>query len=89
MMKPIKNKVLVKCFLGEEKSAGGIIVPDAYRKEGNRVEVMEVGNGTPKKPMKLKKGDIGFRVKDWGEPIIEDGQQYYLMEDSAIIALEK
>lgn len=88
-MKPIGNKVLVKCFLGEEKSKGGIIVPESFRKESNRVEVIEVGSGTAKKPMRLKKGDIAYRVKDWGEPIIEDGQQYYLMEDSAIIALEK
>lgn len=87
MIKPIRNQVLVKCFKGDEKSLGGIIVPEAFRKEANRVEIVEVGNGTEKRPMKLKKGSIGFRVKDWGTPIEENGEKYYLMDDKAIIAL--
>ncbi len=88
MIKPIGNKVLVKCFKGSDRSGGGIIVPEAFVKESNKVEIIEVGNGFPNKPMKLKKGDIGFRVKDWGNEIIEDGEKYYLMEASAIIALQ-
>lgn len=89
MIKPIRNQVLVKCFKGEEKSQGGIFVPEAFRKESNKVQIIEVGNGTPKRPMKLKKGEIAYRVKDWGEPIEENGERFYLMDDKAIIALEQ
>jgi chaperonin GroES len=88
MIQPIRNNVLVKCFEGDNVSKGGIIVPDAYKKESNKVEVVAVGNGSTKKPMRLKEGDIGYRVKDWGTEIIEDGQKYYLMDESAIIALQ-
>lgn len=88
MIKPIRTQVLVKCFKGSEISEGGIFVPEAFRKESNKVEVIEVGNGVKNKPMKLKKGDIGFRVKDWGQAIEENGEKYYLMDASAIIALQ-
>jgi co-chaperonin GroES (HSP10) len=88
MSKVLGNKVLVKCFKGESKTEGGLFVPEAFQKESNRVEIIEVGKGTKDRPMTLKKGDIGYRVKSWGEPIEIDGEQYYLMEDKAIIALE-
>jgi chaperonin GroES len=86
MIQPIRNNVLVKCFAGDSISEGGIIVPDAFKKDSNKVEIVAVGNGTKKKPMRLKKGDIGYRVKDWGTEVIDNGQKYYLMDDSAIIA---
>ena len=72
------------CLEGSSVSEGGIIVPDAYKKDSNKVKVVEVG-GMVKG---IKKGDVGHRVKDWGEPIIEYGQKYYLMDESAIIALQ-
>lgn len=86
MIRPIKNKVLVKAFKEDEISSGGIIVPENMRKEGSRVEIVAVGSGTPKRPMKLKPGMIGFRVKEWGSPVVEDGQLYYIMEDNEILA---
>lgn len=86
MIKPIKNKIVVKAFKEDEISSGGIIVPENMRKDGCRVEVVAVGSGTPKKPMTLKPGDIGFRVKEWGVPVVEDGQLYYIMEDVEILA---
>lgn len=86
-MKPVRNNVLVKCFESSNISEGGIFVPDSAKTDSNKVLVVEVGTGTPKKPMNLRKGDVGFRVKDWGEPIIENGVKYYLMDSSAIIAL--
>lgn len=86
MIKPIKNKVLVKAFKEDEVSSGGIIVPESLRKEGSKVEIVAVGSGTPKRPMKLKPGMIGFRVKEWGNPVVEDNQLYYIMEDNEILA---
>jgi len=87
MIRPVRNYVLVKCFPGSEYSEGGIIVPDSVRGDSDKVEVVAVGTGTPKKPMKLKKGDIGYRVKSWGQEIEDNGEKYYLMDASAVIAL--
>lgn len=87
MMKPVRNNVLVKCFKGSNVSEGGILVPDSVVGDSNKVEILAVGSGTPKKPMKLKAGSIGYRVKDWGEPIEYKNEKYYIMDASAIIAL--
>lgn len=88
MIKPILQNIIVKPFKSEEVSDGGIFVPESYRSVNNKVMVVATGNGTIKKPMRLKEGDIGFRVKDWGEPMIIDGELHYLMDQAAIIALQ-
>lgn len=87
MIQPIRNQILVKPFQTDYESVGGIVVPDSFKEESNKVEVIEVGQGLKNKPMFLKKGDIGFRVKDWGTPIEDNGELYYLMEQDSIIAL--
>jgi len=87
MIQPILNQVLVKAFPADEKSSGGIIVPESFRGESDRVEIISVGSGTKNKPMYLKPGEIGYRVKGWGEPIEENGIRFYLMEQESIIAL--
>jgi chaperonin GroES len=88
MVKPLNNKILFKPFSGDEITEGGIIIPDTVRGESNKGTIVAVGNGTEIRPMKLKAGMIGYRVKDWGEPIEENGERYYIMEDKAILALE-
>ncbi len=87
MIKPIRNNILVKPFRGDEVTKGGIVVPDSFVKESDKVTIVAVGNGTKNRPMKLKAGTIGYRVSMWGEPIQIDGELFYLMKDNAIIAL--
>lgn len=87
-MKPIRNYVLVKPFPPDEVSEGGIFVPESARQENNKVHIVSVGEGTPKRPMNLKAGQIGYRVKDWGTPVEINGEKHYLMDNSAIIAIE-
>jgi co-chaperonin GroES (HSP10) len=86
VIKPVRNNVLVKPFLKDETSKGGIIVPNSFRGESEKVLIVAVGEGTKKMPMKLKVGEIGFRVKEWGVPVIENGEQFYIMEQSSILA---
>lgn len=87
MIQPIRNNVLVEC-LESSDMIGGIFVPDSVKKDSNKVRIVAVGDGTPKRPMKLKPGMVGHRVKDWGQEIEENGKKYYLMDDKAIIALQ-
>lgn len=88
-MQPIRNNVLVKPCDSDSISAGGIIVPDSYKAISNKVKIVKVGNGTKEKPMRLKEGQIGHRVKSWGTEIIMDGEKYFLMTDDSIIALNE
>lgn len=88
MIKPVRNNVLVKCLEGTNVTEGGIFLSDAHLKDSNKVEIVSVGTGLPKRPMRLKPGQVGYRVQDWGQEIEDNGQKYYLMEQSAIIAIE-
>ncbi len=81
-MKPIKKKILFKPFIGSNTTEGGLLIPDSARKLSNNGVVIEVGDGVTK----VKSGDICFRVKDWGEEFIINGEKHYLMEEDAILA---
>jgi chaperonin GroES len=85
-MQPIRNNILVKPFDADNVSEGGIIVPDSVKKPSNKVMVIAVGNGTEKRPMKLRPGMIGYRTKDWGLEVIWNNELHYLMNDEAILA---
>jgi chaperonin GroES len=87
-MKPIKNQILFKPFLVNEKTEGGLFVPESFRTDSDRGEIVAVGKGTKDNPMKLKKGAIAYRVHNWGTLIQDKGENFYLMEDSAILATE-
>jgi len=87
-MKPIKNQILFKPFLVNEKTEGGLFVPESFRTDSDRGTIVAVGKGTKERPMKLKKGAIAYRVHNWGTLVQEKGENFYLMEDSAILATE-
>lgn len=86
MIRPIKDNVLIKPFLADEKSVGGIIVSEAHRGLSDKCEVIAVGNGTKKVPMNWKPGDIAFRVHACGDEIIIDGEKYFIVKSNWLIA---
>jgi len=88
MIRPIRNNILVKQLPKITQTSGGIFLPESFMEDSDKVEVVEVGAGTKQKPMRLKKGDIGFRVHNWGMPVEENGVTYYMMEQDAILALQ-
>ena len=84
MITPINNNILFKPFDGESVTDGGILIPDSMKQPSNRGLIVAVGHTVTT----MKAGDIGFRVKDWGEEIHENGEKYFLMDAKAIIALQ-
>jgi len=88
MIQPVLNNVLVKPFPPNEKTESGLFVPDTVKKPSNKVTVVAVGGGSAKRPMKLKAGDIGYRVKECGQEVIVDGELHFIMNQEAIIALQ-
>ena len=86
MIKVIRDNVLVKPFPSDELSAGGIIVSEAHREVSNKMEVIAVGNGTKKEPIQFNKGDVVFRVKGHGEEIEINGEKYFILKQSWLIA---
>lgn len=85
-MQPIRNQILAKPFPPDTVTEGGLIVPQSAMKVSNKVEIISVGNGTKDRPMKLRKGDVGFRVQDWGQEIEINGQLHFIMDMDAVIA---
>lgn len=85
MIKPIKSNILFKPFIQKGETKSGILIP--FENEMDKGEIVAVGKGTKIKPMRLNADTIGYRVHAWGEPIFEKDEKYYLMDETAIIAL--
>ena len=54
---PLHDRVIVKPAAAEEKTAGGIIIPDTAKEKPQRGTVMAAGHGKKDEPMTVKKGD--------------------------------
>jgi chaperonin GroES len=95
-LKPLGDRVLVKPINEEEKSKGGIFLPDTVSKEKPQVgEVLAVGPGGSDKdgklvPMTLKKGDKVVYAKYSGTDIKDDADEdYLLVSEKDILAIIK
>jgi len=86
-IKPLADRVLVKPAAAEEKSMGGIIIPDTAKEKPLKGEVVAVGNGTKDEEMVLKKGDQVLYGKYAGTEIEFDGENYLIMRQSDILAI--
>lgn len=87
-MTPIKSQILFKPFAPKDVSESGLFIPESARQTRDKGTIVKVGRGTEKKPMRLKEGMIGYRVKSWGTEVIIQGEQHFLMDEAAILAVE-
>ena len=87
-MKPINDRVVVKPAPAEEKTKGGIIIPDTAKEKPQRGEVIAVGPGKKDEPMTVKAGDIVLYGKYSGQELNYEGEDYLIMrEDDILIVL--
>jgi len=59
-MKPIRDFVLVKPFMADEITEGGLFIPEGFRERSSKAKVISVGRGTAKVKMEAKKDDCIF-----------------------------
>jgi chaperonin GroES len=85
-IKPLADRVLIKPAAAEEKTIGGIIIPDSAKEKPLKGEVMAVGNGTKDEPMVLKTGDKVLYGKYAGTEIEIEGVVYLIMRQSDVLA---
>jgi chaperonin GroES len=71
----------------EEKTAGGIIIPDTAKEKPLKGEVVAVGQGTKDEEMVVKEGDKVLYGKYAGTEIEIDGEEYLIMRQSDILAI--
>ena len=86
-MKPINDRVVVKPAPAEEKTAGGIIIPDTAKEKPQRGEIVAVGPGKDKNKMTVKKGDIVLYGKYAGTELTHEGQDYLIMREDDILII--
>ena len=86
-IKPLADRVLVLPAPAEEKTVGGIIIPDTAKEKPLKGEVVAVGNGTKDEEMVLKVGDQVLYGKYSGTEIEFDGTKYLIMRQSDVLAV--
>ncbi|MCU0421199.1 MAG: co-chaperone GroES [Bacteroidia bacterium] len=86
-LKPLADRVLVEPAAAEEKTVGGIIIPDTAKEKPQRGKVIAVGNGKKDEPLTVKAGDTVLYGKYSGTEISVDGKDYLIMRESDIFAI--
>ena len=86
-IKPLADRVLVVPAPAEERTIGGIIIPDTAKEKPLKGEVVAVGNGTKDEEMIVKVGDTVLYGKYAGTELELDGTKYLIMRQSDILAI--
>jgi chaperonin GroES len=86
-VKPLADRVLVEPLAAEQKTAGGIIIPDTAKEKPQKGTVIAVGEGKKDEPMTVKVGDTVLYGKYAGTEINVEGKDYLIMRESDIFAI--
>ena len=86
-IKPLADRVLIKPAPAEEKTVGGIIIPDSAKEKPLKGEFVAVGNGTKDEEMVVKPGDTVLYGKYAGTELELDGEKYLIMRQSDVLAI--
>lgn len=91
-VKPLADRIILLPLEAEQKTAGGIIIPDAAKEKPQKGEIVAVGPGKvadngQKIEMSLKKGDKVLYGKYSGTEVSIDGKDYLIMKESDVLAV--
>lgn len=92
-LKPLADRVIVKKLEAEEKTPGGIVLPDTAKEKPQNGEVLAVGpgkydeKGSARQPMELKVGDKVLFAKYSGTEVKIDGVEYLILAERDILAV--
>ena len=88
-MKPINDRIVVKPAPADEKTRGGIIIPDTAKEKPQRGEIVAVGPGKDGNLMTVTTGDIVLYGKYAGTELNYEGVDYLIMrEDDVLVILD-
>ncbi len=91
-IRPLQDRLIVKRLEGEEKTKGGIIIPDAAKEKPMEGEVVSVGKGKVSedgkvRPLDVKAGDRILFGKYAGTEIKLDGEEYLIMREDDVLGV--
>jgi chaperonin GroES len=91
-IKPLHDRIILKRLEEEEKTKGGIIIPDTAKEKPIEGKVIAVGDGKVKEdgtklPMELKVGDRVLFAKYAGTEVKIDGEEHLMMKEDDVLAI--
>ena len=91
-LKPLSDKVIVQKLEPEEKTSGGILLPDSAKEKPQEGKVIAVGPGATddkgqRKPMDVKEGEHVLFAKYSGTEVKLDGEEYLILSERDILAI--
>ena len=86
-IQPLADRVLIEPAAAEEKTIGGIIIPDTAQEKPLQGKVVAVGRGTKDEEMVLKAGDTVLYGKYAGTELEHEGVKYLVMRQSDVVAV--
>ena len=94
MIKPLGDKVVVESLESEEKSSGGIILPDSAKKKPQEGTVVAVGPGKvlengSRGEMSVKVGDVVVFAKYGGTEVTIEGRELIILDQDSIYAVKE
>ena len=87
MLKPLADRVVIKMKENEETTKSGIILAGASKEKPQFAEVLEVGPGTEKIKMEVKKKDTVVVSKYAGTEVKYEGEEYIILKEEDILAI--
>ncbi|MBR2300550.1 MAG: co-chaperone GroES [Bacteroidaceae bacterium] len=86
-IKPLADRVLILPMAAEEKTIGGIIIPDTAKEKPLQGKVVAVGSGTKDEEMVIAVGDQVLYGKYSGTELEFEGEKYLIMRQSDVLAI--
>ena len=89
---PLNDKLVVKRLEAEEKTAGGIVLPDAAKEKPKQGKVLSIGDGKmldngKRAAFQVKEGDRVLFTSYAGNEVTVDGEEYLIMSEDDILAV--
>ena len=84
---PLHDRVIVRPAAAEQKTAGGIIIPDTAKEKPQRGTIIAAGPGKKDEPVTVKPGDNVLYGKYSGTEIQINGEDFLIMRESDILAI--
>lgn len=86
-IKPLHDRVVIEPLPVENKTSGGIIIPDTVKEKPVTGTVIAVGEGNKNEKMTVKENDTVLYQKHSGSPIEVGGKMYLIMKENEILAI--
>ena len=91
-IRPLQDRILIKRVAEEQKTAGGIIIPDSAKEKPQEGRVIAVGNGKvgddgKVRPLDVKKGDRVLFGKYSGSEVNLDGEEHLIIREEDVLGV--